>query len=468
MSYAIWTELGEQQTLPLLSWNWKHLSARSSAIPAQDEGRLPSSTQRGQPRKLSSLKAPHSAAWSGNPGDLQKGALTLGSSYHKKSWSCYCRARWLPSETVFQSPYVKKADPSQKRKDKSRPKSLMTILSITTNISLTTLPITDAASDRYDNPNYTCSSFANYSINTENVSVEISSHNTTDYGREKSIVNSVVLSVSIWVICIFGAAGNGIVIRVLGFRVKRNPFSTYILHLAIADLGVLLSVTFIAVDLWIAFVYGFPIMITGIVFPFLLMYSTSQFLLTAISIDRCVAVFFPLWHRCHRPPHLSTTVCAAIWFLSFLLTAITYTLMFLHFRETKIEEYYQFLVNAILCLPVMMIATGALFIKVCLKARQHRKGKLLTIVLLTLLFFLLFAFPFNVLFILYIFGYLPPYVLRGAMLLICLNSSINPAIYVLVGRQGRSRQRESMKLIFQKVFKEEERCTGGSPVETQL
>ncbi|XP_015262009.1 PREDICTED: proto-oncogene Mas-like [Gekko japonicus] len=344
----------------------------------------------------------------------------------------------------------------------------MTKLSIITNISLTTLPMMDAALDHYYNPNYTYSSFPSDGINYENVSEEISSHNTTGNGREKSIVDNVVISISIWVICIFGAVGNGIVIWLLGFRIKRNPFSTYILNLAIADLGVLLSVTFIAVDLWIAFLYDFPIAFPVFLFLFLSTYSTSQFLLMAISIDRCVAVFFPLWHRCHRPPHLSTIVCALIWVLSFLLTTITYTLIYLNLHEREIEEYYQFIANALLCLPVMTIATLALFIKVCLKAQQHRKGKLLTIVLLTLLFFLLFASPLNVMFILHIFNYLPSYAFHGATVLACLNSSVNPAIYILVGRQGKSRQRENMKIVFQKVFKEEESCTEGTPVETQL
>ncbi|XP_015281533.1 PREDICTED: mas-related G-protein coupled receptor member H-like [Gekko japonicus] len=296
----------------------------------------------------------------------------------------------------------------------------------------------DAALDYYDDPNYTYSSFPNDSINYENVS---------DY---------VSIAIPILVICIFGAMGNGIVIWLLGFRMKRNPFSTYILNLAVADFGVLLSVTCFVVKFWIAFLYGFPIMSLVFFLLFLSMFSTSQFLLTAISIDRCVAVYFPLWHRCHRPPCLSTVICAVIWVLFFLLTAVTCTLKSV--RLSIIEESYQFIVNAVLCLPVMTIATVSLFIKACLKARQHRRGRLLTVILLTLLFFLLFAFPFNIMHILTNLIYLPIYMSSGALLLACLNSSINPVIYFLVGRQWKSRRREGMKMILQKVFKEEEGC----------
>ncbi|XP_015283965.1 PREDICTED: mas-related G-protein coupled receptor member H-like [Gekko japonicus] len=271
-----------------------------------------------------------------------------------------------------------------------------------------------------------------------------------------------------FIICIFGAMGNGIVIWLLGFRIKRNPFSTYILNLAVADFGVLLTAIFFVVYSWVGFIHDTLIILFVFFFLFLSTYSSSQFLLTAISIDRCVAVFFPLWHRCHRPPHLSTIVCALIWVLSFLFTAVTYTLLLLNLEGEKMAGCIQFIVNAVLCLPVMTIATVALFIKICLKARQHRRGKLLTIILLTLLFFLLFAFPLNVMFILCIFNHLPLYASDSALLFACLNSSVNPAIYILVGRQWKSTQRENMKMILQKVFKEEKSCTDGTRVETQL
>ncbi|KAL8181617.1 UNVERIFIED_CONTAM: hypothetical protein K2H54_013386 [Gekko kuhli] len=292
----------------------------------------------------------------------------------------------------------------------------------------------DSALDYYDHPRYTYSSFPNDSINDENVSEEISSRNTTDYGRHESI-HYIDTGIPMLVICILGAVGNGIVIWLLGFHIKRNPFSTYILNLAIADFGVLVSSAFFVVDYWVILIYDTTLIFLVFLFLFLSTYSSSQFLLTAISID----------------------------------STITYTLMFLNLTETmRTEEYYQYILNAVLCVPVMTVATGALFIKVCFKPWQHRRGKLLSIVLLTLLFFLLFAFPFNVAFLLHIFNDLPSDVTDVAMLLACLNSSVNPAIYILVGRQWKSRRRETMKMILQKVFKEEESCTEESSAETQL
>ncbi|KAG8147488.1 hypothetical protein E2320_000211, partial [Naja naja] len=103
-------------------------------------------------------------------------------------------------------------------------------------------------------------------------------------------------------ICILGLVGNGRTIYLLAFSIKRNPFTTFILNLSIADFGVITSLIMAAI------------------------FVTVQFLLTAISLDRCVAALFPLWHRCHRHPNLSTLVCVLIWILSFLLSAVHFIL----------------------------------------------------------------------------------------------------------------------------------------------
>ncbi|XP_015273018.1 PREDICTED: mas-related G-protein coupled receptor member A1-like [Gekko japonicus] len=325
----------------------------------------------------------------------------------------------------------------------------------------------DDALGNVNDPNYTYPSFPNVSKHYDNVSEDMSSHDPSDDERDVSFRTNFI-TVTFFtevVISVFGTLGNGVVIWFLGFCIERNPFSTYILNLAIADLGVLLSVPVNTFSLWFTSIPSSDEISLVSQYLALLMYSASQFLLTAISIDRCVAVFFPLWHRCKRPPHLSTVVCALIWVLSFLLTSISYVLIFLNLNETTtIGDSYQLIANAVLCLPVMTIATVSLFIRVFLKAGQHRRGRLLTIVLLTLLFFLLFAFPYNVMKVLSDHNYVPEYTTFVTGVLACLNSSVNPVIYFLVGRRWKSRRRESVKMILQKVFKEEKGYTDETPV----
>ncbi|XP_077207546.1 mas-related G-protein coupled receptor member H-like isoform X1 [Paroedura picta] len=361
---------------------------------------------------------------------------------------------------IVQSPHLKKADLSQQQEVKKRNRKAEI-----EHLGLTSLSMMDADLDDFNSPNYTYPSFP---IDSQdyNISEDISSHNPYEHQSETIFMYNfmAVSSLIVLVVSILGAVGNGVVIWLLGFRIKRNPFMTYVLNLAVADFGVLLSFTALFLEEW--GVYKNDIFFIVSFFLHLFLYAASQFLLTAISIDRCVAIFFPFWYRCKRPPHLSTIVCAVLWVLSVLLTAITGPVDLSYFHD--IPAYVQFIINAVLCLPVMTVATVSLFIKVCVKGRQHQRGRLLTIVLLTLLFFLLFAFPGNILYLINFRDYYMEFANYSAVLLACLNSSVNPFIYFLVGRRRKSRQKESMKVILQEVFKEEEGCAEETPVETQL
>ncbi|XP_048364532.1 mas-related G-protein coupled receptor member H-like [Sphaerodactylus townsendi] len=250
---------------------------------------------------------------------------------------------------------------------------------------------------------------------------------------------------------IFGFLGNAVVLWLLGFRIKRNSFTIFILNLAVADMGVLISLaTFFAVeDPSSDLIYVELIIFT---------YSTGQFLLTVISIDRCLCVLFPIWHRLRRPSQLSTFVCATIWVLSFLLSGIHYIL----FQTGILEKdhpltFYQFFVSALLCLPLMIISTLTLSIKVCFKSQQRQRGRLLRAILLTLLFFLLFAFPLNAAYFHFAFSRDAfPSPMRYGLLCASLNSSINPLIYFVVGRKREGPTGESLKVVLRRILEEEE------------
>ncbi|XP_053250835.1 mas-related G-protein coupled receptor member H-like [Podarcis raffonei] len=285
-----------------------------------------------------------------------------------------------------------------------------------------------------------------------------------------------ILLISILLISIFEIIGNGTVIWFLGFCMKSNPFTTFILHLAVADLGALMSLSCCSI-MRILSLFSFLPLYSNLFVVFdcllLFMYNTGQYLLTAISIDRCVSVVFPLWHRCHRPPHFSTLVCATIWIISFLLTVISMILYL--FRDTMNPLFYLLLMNAILCLPLMTVSTLVLFIKVYFRSQLRKKGKALTAILLALLLFLFLAFPFTCILLI---RFSPPlidynvviFAIPVGLLCSCLNSSINPLIYFLIGRNKRTRSRDSMKVILQRLFKEEENCREEQevPVQTRM
>ncbi|XP_009875152.1 PREDICTED: mas-related G-protein coupled receptor member D-like, partial [Apaloderma vittatum] len=51
---------------------------------------------------------------------------------------------------------------------------------------------------------------------------------------------------------------------------------------------------------------------------------SSLGLLTAISVERCVSVLFPIWYRCRRPKHLSGIVSGLLWACAGFFTSYLY------------------------------------------------------------------------------------------------------------------------------------------------
>ncbi|XP_075784620.1 mas-related G-protein coupled receptor member H-like [Pelodiscus sinensis] len=267
--------------------------------------------------------------------------------------------------------------------------------------------------------------------------------------------NGTILSITL-IICLLGLVGNGIVIWFLGFRMKRNPFTVYVLNLAVADTGYLLcSVAHRAtsivrylfcddpefLDIWFAVLYVWT-------------YNTSLYILTAISTERCVSVHFPIWYRCRRPRHLSATVSALLWALPILLFCSMSIFCLLFFNEFCANSLlYIFILNVLIFSPIMVLSSLILSIKVRRSSQRRPPSKLYAVILLTVLFFLLFTLPHSFAFFLFDLHIIKPTPI--VYTLSCASSSINPFIYFLVGSYGKQRFRGSLKLSLRRVFEEQ-------------
>ncbi|XP_029431370.1 proto-oncogene Mas-like [Rhinatrema bivittatum] len=271
------------------------------------------------------------------------------------------------------------------------------------------------------------------------------------------------------IISVLGLAGNGIVLWFLGFKIKRNKFTVYILNLAIADfLFLLCSFLQIFTDLPTSVIdieWNLSNLLTA---GYILVYNTGLYLLTAISLERCLSVLYPLWYRCQRPKHQSTIVCVLLWVLSCLVSGIEYFLCLathlsfaLDLNQYQMCKYTVLVSIGILTYlffaPLMVFSNLTLFIKIR-KGSQHRHPpKLFVVILVTVLIFLIFALPYRLVLIMYEIYYdFSSYLLvHSTLLLSVINSAANPYVYFLVGRQNKQRHQGSIKVALQMVFKHE-------------
>ncbi|XP_054056070.1 mas-related G-protein coupled receptor member H-like [Rissa tridactyla] len=259
-------------------------------------------------------------------------------------------------------------------------------------------------------------------------------------------------------ICLCGLVGNGVVLWLLGFRIRRNPITVYILNLAVADFTFLLfmvtSSLLYLIDNASCSTVGVLKYMRWLFLLSLFSYNMGLYLLTAISIERCVSILCPLWYRCRRPQHLSVVVCALLWALSIAVLAAVTSLCLLYDHEhCRMALISMYVLNFLIFAPSMVISSTILVIKVLCGSKQRQPKRLYIVIFLTILFFLLFALPLSIWNFLQQFSYtsMPSQVV---FLLASINSSINPFIYFLVGSCRRHCSLVSLQVAFQRVFEE--------------
>ncbi|XP_069805159.1 C3a anaphylatoxin chemotactic receptor-like [Dendropsophus ebraccatus] len=256
---------------------------------------------------------------------------------------------------------------------------------------------------------------------------------------------------------VLGTIGNGLVIWIAGFRMKRTVSAVWFLNLAIADFLCCASLPLRMAE-WIKF----SIFLQGLycalnVILFNLNMSASVLLLTAMSIDRCVSVMWPFWAKVHRTHKLVRITAAIIWLLNFPLSGFMFYFygfylydldewcIFFHKYKVfdhiyRIKQTLQLIRLLIMFLiPFLIILTSyvIIFFKLKTSKRPQRSQRPYRIITAVILCFFICWCPY------YIWPLTPMYdennvqfyVLHVIVInLAFLNSCINPIIYVLMGQ----------------------------------
>ncbi|XP_002732796.1 somatostatin receptor type 3-like [Saccoglossus kowalevskii] len=134
-------------------------------------------------------------------------------------------------------------------------------------------------------------------------------------------VTSVVLPAFFGVVCVSGLIGNGLALIVfLRFSNTKKVPNVYILNLASADLLFMFGIPFLtyqyAAQQWI-----FGELMCKIIFAIdgMNMY-TGIFTLTAMSVDRYLAIVHAVWSMRHRTLNTARAICLILWLLSTVVT----------------------------------------------------------------------------------------------------------------------------------------------------
>ncbi|XP_007518778.1 mas-related G-protein coupled receptor member A6-like [Erinaceus europaeus] len=307
--------------------------------------------------------------------------------------------------------------------------------------------------------------FSSTAGNTSDNNTDFDSSSYSDVYIDWDIFHLVMV-----LICLLGLVGNGAVIWLLSFRVKRNPFSVYILNLAMADFTFL-----IGNSIWAVY-YLLPydvLEFEGVLYSFYLSsIMVDLSLLMAVSTERCVSVLCPLWYRCHRPAHLSSILCALIWGLGSCLWICEILCNF--FSDIVCIDDMGFkAVVTLLTFLVLCVSSLTLLIRVQCSSRKRQPSRLYLTILLSVLAFLLLGLPHSVSLFVFRSNIISPYadiIDVMSRLLLVLNSVVNPVIYFFVGRLRQPGGRKPLWEVLQRALMDEEEGAEqgrGVPVPSQ-
>ncbi|KAM6160392.1 mas-related G-protein coupled receptor member E [Erethizon dorsatum] len=281
-------------------------------------------------------------------------------------------------------------------------------------------------------------------------------------GSSNSVQEDVAFNLAILslteLLSLGGLLGNGVVLWLLSCNAYQNPFSIYLLDVACADL-IFLSCHMMAVvsDL-LPGQLGLPGFIqTSLTTLRFLCYIVSLSLLAAISLEQCLATFFPAWYLCHRPRHLTTCVCALIWALCLLLDLLLTGACTLFLGESSSHLCWTLwvvlaaLLAALCC--TMCVSSLLLLLRMEHGPQPHQSRGFPVLVLLAVLLFLFCGLPFGIYWLSRnLHWHIPYYFYHLSFLTAGMHSAAKPAIYFCLGSARGRGLREPLQLVLQRAL----------------
>ena len=276
------------------------------------------------------------------------------------------------------------------------------------------------------------------------------------------------------VIFTVGLLGNGLVIYVTGFRMKRTVNSVWFLNLALADFlfTAFLIFTIISVSQGHQWPFGYLMCKLNSLVIAVNMFA-SIFLLTAISLDRCLSIWVVVWAQNKRTVRKAQLISVAIW-----MTAIVCSIPYATFRKLRgkdkmycsySESYtperkmilttFRFVMGFLIPFLVICVSYAAIGVRAgrLQRTRKHRPRRIIVSVILA---FFICWLPFHVMQFIQLKGtsQLKMVAQIGGTLTVCLaflNSCLNPILYVFMCDEFQKKLKQSICHVLESALAED-------------
>ncbi|XP_017281969.1 chemokine-like receptor 1 [Kryptolebias marmoratus] len=305
-----------------------------------------------------------------------------------------------------------------------------------------------------------------------------------DYEDEPSALD--VAAIHIKTVCLVlyclitvaGTVGNGLVIYVTGFRMKRTVNSVWFLNLATADFLFTTFLIFSTVSLYRDHEWPFGNFMCKLnTFVNVINMFASIFFLMAISLDRCLSIWVVVWAQNKRTVRKAQIICAVIWVTAGICsipyatfrTVIdnNHTLTFCSYPHSVIEKsnwslvIFRFVVGFLIPFLVILVSYVAIAVHArrLQRTRQRRSHRIIVSIIFA---FFICWLPFHVWnFIELTFknnqndSRIIPVVGPLTVSLAFMNSCLNPILYVFMCDEFLKKLKQSICLVLESALAED-------------
>ncbi|XP_053545987.1 formyl peptide receptor 2-like [Bombina bombina] len=288
---------------------------------------------------------------------------------------------------------------------------------------------------------------------------------------------------------ILGIVGNGLVIWIAGFKMKKNVNTIWFLNLGAANFIFDAFLPFSIVEVSLDYHWPFGQIMCKLMSTVIsLNMSVSTSFLMIISVDRCTSVLCPVWSKNNRTSRLAYIISIAIWLMCLVfsspyvvfynaedgygdnvsycyetyavwenMTHIDYTTLRLRYNAMFITRFVSMF---LIPFAIIMVCYSLIAFKVRKMRNLSGSGRIFKLIISIVLSFFFCWFPYYFWLLLDV---LESYVIYWKVFIImqsisiCLayfSSCLNPLLYVFIGRDFKMSLMKSIPFLLESTFKE--------------
>ncbi|CAO2606492.1 C3a anaphylatoxin chemotactic receptor [Lemmus lemmus] len=278
--------------------------------------------------------------------------------------------------------------------------------------------------------------------------------------------------------CLLGLPGNGMVLWVAGLKMKRTVNTVWFLHLTLADFLCCLSLPFSLANLILRGYWPYGLVLCKLIPSIILLNMfASVFLLTAISLDRCLMVHKPIWCQNHRNVRTAFTVCGCVWAVAFVISDIhhpeqsqdfqnDYSTLLTHSNHKPTPlvaiSVTRLVVGFLVPLFIMVACYSLIVFRMRKSNFTKSRSKTFRVALVVVTIFFVCWTPYHIVGVLLLIADPETPLMEAALswdhiaiALASANSCFNPFLYALLGKDFRKKAKQSIKGVLEAAFSEE-------------